>query len=48
MIAWRYFVAVTLTSFIATSSVIFLLLLWALFRHFPSVGEQTYSCTGGF
>jgi hypothetical protein len=35
MMMWRYFVAVTVTSFVVTSSLVFLLLLWALFRHFP-------------
>lgn len=35
MIEWRYFVAIGIKSFIAASSVAFLVLLWALFRHFP-------------
>ena len=32
---WHYFIAVTAKSFVATSSVVFLVLVWALFRHFP-------------
>ena len=35
MIMWRYFIAVGVKSFIATSSVVFLLLVWSVFRHFP-------------
>jgi len=35
MMMWNYFVVMGVKCFVATSSVVFLLLVWGVFRHFP-------------